>query len=475
MPNRFSGERAVVIGAGMGGLPAAQALADYFREVVVLERDALPSDSTPRPGVPQGKHPHGLLAGGFKALCDLFPGFSSTLVQAGAHSVDSGLEVYLEYPGQDPFPARSLGVATFTMTRPLLELAVRRRVHERPNVVFRDGCRVVAIGATPDGNSVASVSYKTRGGKLEILPADLVVDASGRGKPTLDLLEATGRPMPEETVIGVDFGYSTAVYTIAPDVTPDMKVMYTMPKAPEESRMGIVLLREDGKWFAALGGRGTDTPPADGDAFADYAASLPTATVYHAIKNATLHGHIEQFAFPESRRRHFDSSNDFPRGLIPIADSVCRFNPVYGQGMSAAAQEAVVLRNLLAAHAGDADPLATLSSEFLLAIESIVENPWTLAALPDLAYPDARGKRPADLEKSIEHHIAVTQAAHQDPDIHKLLIEVLNLLKPVSALKAPEVMRKVTSEEVKACVGPHGARRSEPSASGANPGYADAS
>ena len=391
-----------------------------------------------------------MLAGGFKALCDLFPDFSSTLVQAGANLLDSGLEVCHEYPGQEPFPLRSLGVASFAMTRPLLEFAVRRRVQERANVVFRDGCRVVAIGATPDGNAVASVAYKTREGKLQVLPADLVVDASGRGKPTLDFLKYTGRPMPEETVIGVDFGYSTAVCTIPPDATPARKVVITMPRAPEESRMGLMQLREDGKWFATLGGRGADTPPADGDAFTAYAASLPTSSVYDSIKDATLHDHIEQFVFPESCRRHFNNTGGFPRGLIPIADSVCRFNPVYGQGMSAAAQEAVVLRSLLAAHAGDADPLAALSSEFLSAIEAIIENPWSLAALPDLVYPDARGKRPADLEKSIRHHMAITQAAHHDPDIHKRLVEVLNLLKPVSALKALEVTQKATGAEVKA-------------------------
>jgi len=447
MSNRYFGNRAVVIGAGMGGLPAAQVLASYFKEVVVLERDILPTDATPRPGVPQGKHPHGLLAGGLKALSDLFPDFSSTLVQAGAYSLDSGREVCHEYPGQEPLPIRSLGVATFTMTRPLLELAVRRRVQENANVVFRDGCRVVALGATPDGNAVASAIYKTPSGELEVLPADLIVDASGRGKLMLDFLKYIGHPMPEETVIGVDFGYSTAVYTIPPDATPARKVMITMPRAPGESRTGIVLLREDGKWFAALGGRGADTPPADSAAFTAYAASLPTSSVYDAIKYATQHGGIERFAFPESRRLHFSADN-FPRGLIPIADSVCRFNPVYGQGMSAAAQEAVVLRDLLEAHAGDADPLAALSGEFLSAIDSIIENPWSLAALPDLAYPDARGKRPPNLEKLIEHHMAITKAAHHDPDIHKQLIEVLNLLKPVSALQAIEIVEKVTGEEV---------------------------
>jgi glycine/D-amino acid oxidase-like deaminating enzyme len=36
------GKQAVVVGAGMAGLPAARALADYFEQVVVLERDTLP-------------------------------------------------------------------------------------------------------------------------------------------------------------------------------------------------------------------------------------------------------------------------------------------------------------------------------------------------------------------------------------------------------------------------------------------------
>ena len=36
------GRQAVVVGAGMGGLPAARVLADFFEHVVVLERDTLP-------------------------------------------------------------------------------------------------------------------------------------------------------------------------------------------------------------------------------------------------------------------------------------------------------------------------------------------------------------------------------------------------------------------------------------------------
>ena len=44
------GKQAVVVGAGMGGLAAAGALAEHFEWVVVLERDTLPSDAFTGPG-----------------------------------------------------------------------------------------------------------------------------------------------------------------------------------------------------------------------------------------------------------------------------------------------------------------------------------------------------------------------------------------------------------------------------------------
>ena len=52
----YIGKRAIVIGAGVSGLATAGAVADHFEEVLVLERDELPSGATTRPGVPQGTH-----------------------------------------------------------------------------------------------------------------------------------------------------------------------------------------------------------------------------------------------------------------------------------------------------------------------------------------------------------------------------------------------------------------------------------
>src|SRR5262249_39742174 len=87
------GRQAAVIGAGMAGVTAAGVLAERFERVVVVERDALPSDTTPRWGTPQARHVHGLLSGGQRALGELFPGFEDDLAKAGAVPLRVGLDI----------------------------------------------------------------------------------------------------------------------------------------------------------------------------------------------------------------------------------------------------------------------------------------------------------------------------------------------------------------------------------------------
>jgi 2-polyprenyl-6-methoxyphenol hydroxylase-like FAD-dependent oxidoreductase len=128
------GKQAVVVGAGIAGLTAARSLADFFEHVVVLEHDALPTEATDRPGIPQSRHIHVLLAGGLKALSCLFPGFVESLSQAGAVQLHMGYDDRIEHPGYDPFPQRDLGIPIYGMTRLLLEFTLRKRLGEYRNV-----------------------------------------------------------------------------------------------------------------------------------------------------------------------------------------------------------------------------------------------------------------------------------------------------------------------------------------------------
>jgi 2-polyprenyl-6-methoxyphenol hydroxylase-like FAD-dependent oxidoreductase len=436
------GNQAVVVGAGMSGLAAAAAVADYFDQVVVLERDTLPSDAAHRAGTPQSRHLHALLAGGQRALGELFPGFEEKLARAGAVPLRVAVDVRMELPGFDPFPTRDLGWDVYSMSRPLIERVVRECVQRRSNITLCQRYRVRDLVASADGEAVTAVRYENAVGNSETLHADLIIDASGRGGLTLGFLEAIGQPQPEETLIGVDIGYATAIFTIPDDAPSEWKGVLTLSQAPESSRGALMMPLEGGRhWLATLGGRYGEKPPGDGDGFVSFAQHLPTPTLYNAIRHAKRLGDIARFSFPASVWRHFEGLEAFPRGLLPFGDSICRFNPVWGQGMSVAAQEAVLLRRLLGS--GDASPLARLASAFFAEAAALIETPWASAAVPDLAFPQTEGQRPADLDRMLKFGDALMRLAAEDAAIHRLTVEVRHLLKPRSVLRDPGLVERV--------------------------------
>lgn len=441
MTSTLAGKRAVVVGAGIAGLSAAGALADYFEHVVVLERDSLPLEATHRAGTPQSRHVHALLGGGQRALGELFPGLEQDLAQAGAVALRAGLDVRVEMSGYDPFPQRDLGWLYYSMSRPLIELTVRQRVQQHRNVDVRERCRVLELVATADGAAVTALRCENAEGNSETLPADLIVDASGRGNLTLGLLVSIGQKRPDETLIGVDIGYATAVFEIPDDAPSDWLGMRTLPRAPESSRSGLLMPLEGERWIVTLVGRRDVKPPGDGNGFLAHTRQLSTPTLYNAIRQARRLSKIVRFGFPASAWRHFERLRKFPRGLLPFGDAICRFNPAYGQGMSVAAQEALLLRRLLGN--GKGDPLAGLAPAFFAEVCRLLETPWMLAAAPDFAFPETQGQRPADLQRSLAFARALNRLGAGDPAVHKQMLEVQHLISPPSVLREPTLVERV--------------------------------
>jgi 2-polyprenyl-6-methoxyphenol hydroxylase-like FAD-dependent oxidoreductase len=443
MTSSLVGRQAVVVGAGMAGLPAARALADFFEHVVVLERDTLPLDASHRAGTPQAWHTHALLRGGQQALDELFPGFEQDVAAAGAVPLTVGLDVRLERPGYDPFPARDLGWVAYAMSRPLVELTVRRRTEQHANIAIREHCRARELMASREGGAVSAIRFENSHGRSEILAADLVVEASGRRNLTFGFLESVGRPRPEETTIGVDITYATGVFAVPDDAPGDWTGVMTFDSPDRGGLGGILLPLEGNRWIVTLAGRHGAKPPDDRDGFLACAQQLRTPTIFNAIKKAEQLRKIVRFGFPASARRHFERLEAFPRGLLPFGDAICRFNPVYGQGMSVAAQEACLLHRLLQGRANESNTLSGLASAFFSEAATLIETPWALAAVPDLAHPKAEGKRPEDLEQRLAFSEALNHLAAEDPAVHKLLFEVLHLLKPRSALGDPDLVERV--------------------------------
>jgi 2-polyprenyl-6-methoxyphenol hydroxylase-like FAD-dependent oxidoreductase len=439
----YLGERAIVVGGGVAGLSAARALSDRFRQVVILDRDELPDGATPRPGVPQGKHPHALLLGGLKALEQLFPGFGNELGRAGAVPIDRGFDMVYEIPGQDPWPRIKFGQPTYSMSRPLIELTVRRQVKRLTNVKVESGCRVLKIIGESNTGAAEGICYRKPDGNVETLQSDLVIDASGNGSLTLEFLKASGRRLPEETSIGVDMRYASALFDHT-DIRDGYKVAYTLPDAPEESRGGLMLPAENGSYQVVLIGRGEDIPPISEREFRRYARELSTPTVYNALKNATRLTEITPYSFSESRWRHFAQVSDLPGGLLPIGDAICRFNPVYGQGMSVAAREASLLFDLLGRF--NSDSLQTVAYDFLTKAEDLIADPWAMSAIPDFIYPETTGVRPKDLGERLNFQKGLGRLAARDAAVFELLMDVRNLLKPLNVLDDPSIVGRIENE-----------------------------
>jgi 2-polyprenyl-6-methoxyphenol hydroxylase-like FAD-dependent oxidoreductase len=437
----FVGKHVIVVGAGMSGLAAAKALSGHFEKVTVLERDALPMEALPRHGTPQARHLHALLAGGLIALKELLPGIETELEQAGAVRLATQ-DLRIDRPNFDPYPQRALGLSWLSMSRPMLEFVTRQLVERQENIELLGNCRVTDCVTSPDGSAVTGVRYETSKDRAETLLADLVVDASGRGTLALGALESMGLAKPKEIEIGIDMAYSTSLFEQPDDAPTDWKAVIVLPAAPRENRGAFLSPIENNRWIVSVGANHGDAPPGDLEGFLAFAKSLRTTTVYDAIKAAKPIGQIVRFLLPSSVRRRFETIERFPRGLLAVGDTICRFNPVFGQGMSVAAQEAVILDRLLKARAGQPDPLGELAPAFFSESQDVLETPWNVAT-SDFIYPKTRGERPANFEQRMQFNMGLVRLGAQDSAVQKLMFEVNHLLKPHSSLRAPEISDRV--------------------------------
>jgi len=165
-----------------------------------------------------------------------------------------------------------------------------------------------------------------------------------------------------------------------------------------------------------------------------------------SIKNAKPLDRIHRFGFPESLWRHYERLVDLPRGLLVLGDAMCRFNPVYGQGMTIAAQEASLLKDLLQERSAAKDSLDGLERAFYIRALPSVAAAWSLSAAPDFIDPRTRGERPADLEDSLRFRAGLLRLAAADSDVHKLYLGVRNLIEPTSKLRDPDLVRRIQAE-----------------------------
>jgi 2-polyprenyl-6-methoxyphenol hydroxylase-like FAD-dependent oxidoreductase len=443
--SRKLGRRAVVVGAGIGGLSAAGALAKYFDQVDILERDHTPLSVETRLGTPQDRHAHALLAGGLQALNDIYPNFDRDLAAAGAVAVNVPADVRYETPGFSERPQRDFGIAMLSASRPLIESVLRRRTLAAGNVALWSNCRVTEIQQR--GSSAAAivqtVQFNIGAESARTLKADLVIDATGRGALALGFLRTLGWEQPPETRIGVDISYATAVTPIPANLALGWKLALTLPDPPSQPLNAVLLPAEGDRWMVSIADRGTAGWIDDWNSFLDALGRLSSTTLRDALQHAQSPPAIHHYRFTASTWKHYERLPRLPRGIIPLGDAFCRFNPIYGQGMSAAAQQSRLLQTALANAANELDPLVAAQASVMSAVGSILQTPWTMAANSDYEFPQTQGTRPDNFAKARGSQEALFRAIASDAIVHRAFVEVSHLLQPYSLLRTPAIRERI--------------------------------
>jgi 2-polyprenyl-6-methoxyphenol hydroxylase-like FAD-dependent oxidoreductase len=435
--NRQIGDRAVVLGASMAGLLAARVLADAYTQVTVVDRDELPETPTHRRGVPHGRHIHGLLARGQQALEELLPGLTAELVALGVPTGDMLADTRLYLSGHRLRRAHA-GLVVLCASRPVLEGHVRARVRARSNLTFLDRCDVVGLAAAPDGRRVTGVRVLRRadGSAEELLGADLVVDATGRGSRTPAWLEALGYPRPPNEQVRIGLGYATRTYRLPADAL-DGDLAVLQAATPQHPRTGALQMLEGGRWMLTLGGILGDHPPTDPDGFLAFARSLRFPDIYETIRDAEPLDDPVPFRFPASVRHRYERLDRFPEGLLVMGDAVASFNPIYGQGMSVAALEALTLRRHLERG------VAPQPRRVFRDMARVVDAPWDIAAGGDLTFPEVQGRRTPKARLVNSYIARLHAAAADDASLASAFVRVAGLVAPPQSLLRPAVAVRV--------------------------------
>jgi 2-polyprenyl-6-methoxyphenol hydroxylase-like FAD-dependent oxidoreductase len=434
---RWTGDRAVVLGGSMAGLLAARVLADSYGEVTVVDRDELAPGSAPRRGVPQGRHLHALLAGGQLALERLFPGLTAELAAHGAPVGDPLADARLVFSGHRLARADS-GLVAVSASRWLLEDRVRARVRELPGVRFVPPADVVGLRSSADHRRITGAWLLRRGdgGTPEVIDADLVIDATGRRSRTPDWLENLGFERPGEERVRVDVGYATRRYRLPADALDgDQACVYgPLPDLPR----GAVLARvEDGGWTLTLSGLVGDHPPTDPAGFDAFARTLSAPDLHDAVRSGEPIDDPVPFRFAANVRRHYERTRHLPEGFVVIGDAMCSFNPIYGQGMSVAALQAIALSRCLE------NGHRPLARTFIRAAANVADHAWKMATSADLAIPGVEGPRPGAVRLANAWTSRILSAAGHDPDVAIAFMRVAGMVDPLSRLVRPLLATRV--------------------------------
>ncbi|WP_280186819.1 MULTISPECIES: NAD(P)/FAD-dependent oxidoreductase [Nocardia] len=424
---------AVIAGGGLAGLLAAWVVRDAADQVVVIESDRYPLTPAFRPGTPQSNHAHLLLEAGHRTLEQMLPGIVAELLNAGAIRVVIGRDLrWLSAAGW--MAPHDNPVAFLSLTRSLLDHHVRARVLGDSKVQVVEGTKVV--GLLGDNHAVTGVRIRKRGQTVtEDLPAQLVIDASGRNSAAATWLEQLGcAPIPE---IRVDAGcaYSSRLIELPSGMAACMggNALY-LQTSPGQPWTGSLLPVEQDRYIVSLGGMHSGRPGQGEAGFEALLGQLRDPVLSDVVSQAESASKVEWFPAGPSVRRDL---RKLPAGLVLLGDRAEVVNPVYGQGMTLAILGAQALGAAVERYGGIGHETARVACRDILAGG---RDAWMMSTAEDARLPETIGAPHGPLIRT--QHIFMDRVLHRatrDARTAATFAQVMSLTAPPAALFQPRI------------------------------------
>jgi flavin-dependent dehydrogenase len=412
---------------------AAAAVKDCVDTVEIIEAHELPSGVEPRAGVPQAAHIHPLLSGGAEAIDALLPGTIDQLVAAGANRVP--MTTNMVYLSPEGWYRRWRKNTQFLIaaSRNLTDSVIRQQVLKDARVNVRPHCR--ATNLLGGSGEVTGVRLRTSDGKESELTADLVIDASGRSTRTPQWLAELGITGLAEDRIDSGLAYASRIYR-APVSTSGWPVITVLADPQQPGAAGCIVPIEGDRWHVSLYGPPGAHPSREPAEFEAYVRSLRHPIIADLLAHAEPLTDVTVTHSTANHRYYYERLKVWPKGLIALGDSVAAFNPIYGHGMSVAAQGALSLRHLVSSGLS-----GNLARQAQRAIARTVNVAWSLAVGQDIHYPTTQGRRPNIPDRLLHRYVSrLSHTATGSFRVATALTDVLTLQASPATLVRPGVL-----------------------------------
>ncbi|WP_051469156.1 FAD-binding oxidoreductase [Mycolicibacterium tusciae] len=435
---------AVVIGGSIAGIAAAKVLTESFDRVIVLEKDGRHSRREGRPGAAQGWHLHHLLTAGQIEMERIFPGIVDDMVREGAFKVDMADQYRIRLGGTWKKPGTS-DIQIVCAGRPLLEWCVRRRLDDEPRIEFRYEAEVGDLVYDRGGHCVIGVAVD-RDGELDVVPAEFVVDASGKNTRIPEFLEHLGLGAPEVEQDIINCFYSTMHHHVPPERQWQDKVMVICyAYRPYEDTYAAQYYLDSSRTIlsTSLVAYNCYSPPRTAKEFREFADLMPSPVVGENIDGLEPASPIYNFRYPNMLRLRYEKMRNLPRALLVVGDAYTSADPVSGLGMTLALKEVREMQVLLAKYsAGHRD----LPRRYYRKISRMADTAWFVIREQNLRFDwikDVDRKRPFYFSALTWYMDRVIELVHDDLDTYREFLAVVHLVKPPSALMTPKVAGRV--------------------------------